>query len=358
MGNNYEKYSIDIINGMIDWVRVIDKDHNIVFMNKVMKDQVGDFVGMKCYRGIGLDSPCPNCITDETLKTGKTHTKEETVGDRIFSVASSPIRDENGRVSSAVEVFRDITKEKMLEQKIINQNNKLNANLCFAKTLQQKMLPGKGTVNGSVLIDYLYIPSEMLGGDLFDVFPVDDKSTAIYIFDISGHGVMSSMITMFVRQTVRALAEGGCSPSMVLEGLLEKFNKLGLEHDSFITILYGEYNSDSSTFTYSNGGHNPPLLLRSGNTQFAEGTGIPVCCLGREYRYEEYTLKLEKDDYLYLYTDGITETRNSSGEFLGLEGLAGAVRQDNSMASIIKTVYDFSEGRLFDDIALIEVKIL
>jgi hypothetical protein len=76
MDKKLGKYSLDIINGMIDWVRVIDPDHRIVFMNKAMKDQVGDFTGMKCYQALGLNSPCPDCITDETLRTGRIHKKE------------------------------------------------------------------------------------------------------------------------------------------------------------------------------------------------------------------------------------------------------------------------------------------
>jgi sigma-B regulation protein RsbU (phosphoserine phosphatase) len=358
METKYGQYSTDIINGMIDWVRVIDARHRIVFMNNAMKDQTGDFIGKKCYQGLGLDSPCPNCITDETLKTGRIHLKEETVGGRTFSVASSPIRDETGRVCSAVEVFRDITKEKTLEISIKEQNKKFNANLCFAKMLQQKMLPEKGIVNGYLSIDYSYIPCEMLGGDLFDVFPADDRSTAIYIFDIAGHGIMSSMITMFVRQTVRALAEGGCSPSSVLRGLSQKFNQLGLESDSFITILYGIYHRENSTFTYANGGHNPPLLLRKGSARFVEGTGIPICSLSECCEYQQYKLELERDDFLYLYTDGITEARNTAGEFFGLEGLARAAEQSVSINGIIKSVESFSQGKLTDDIAILSAEIL
>ncbi|MGI6703942.1 MAG: SpoIIE family protein phosphatase [Clostridia bacterium] len=358
MEKKYGRYSLDIINGMIDWVRVIGSDHRIAFMNKAMKDQVGDFTGMKCYQGLGLESPCPNCITDETLETGKIHMKEETVRGRVYSVASSPIRDEEGRVCSAVEVFRDITKEKMLEQRTREQNKKLNNNLCFAKTLQQRMLPPKGIVDGCLLVDYSYAPCEMLGGDLFDVFPAGGGGTAVYIFDIAGHGVMSSMMTMFVRQTVRALAEEGRCPSLVLKGLLENHVKLGLDDESFITILYGVYNPGDSTFVYANGGHNPPLLLRDGNVQTKEGAAPPICSLALGYEYDEYTVKLQKGDYLYLYTDGITEARSTNREFFGVDGLAGVLEGGKGVKGVMEAVQSFSGGVLVDDIALLEIKII
>ena len=352
------KYSLDIINGMIDWVRVVDSDHRIVFMNKAMKDQVGDFTGMKCDQALGLNSPCPDCITDETLRTGRIHKKEETVNGRVYSVASSPVRDEQGRICSAVEVFRDITKEKAMERSIREQNRKFNDDLCFAKTLQHRMLPQKGEVNGSFLVDYLYIPCEMLGGDLFDVFPVEGRNTAVYIFDIAGHGVMSSMMTMFVRQTVRTLAEEGCSPPLVLEGLLEKFLGLGLDDEVFITILYGIYNPEDSVFTYSNAGHNPPVVLKRGSAAVVEGVGLPICSLARGCGYREYKLRLEKGDSLYLYTDGITEARNGTGAFFGVDGIIRALEQGDSVENVIESVKKFSGGRLPDDVAILGAKVL
>jgi sigma-B regulation protein RsbU (phosphoserine phosphatase) len=358
MDKKLGKYSLDIINGMIDWVRVIDSDHRIAFMNKAMKDQVGDFTGTKCYQGLGLNSPCPNCITDETLRTGRIHKKEETVNGRVYSVASSPIRDEQGRVCSAVEVFRDITKEKVLEQSIREQNRKFNDDLCFAKTLQQRMLPGKGQVNGCLWVDHTYIPSEMLGGDLFDVFPAGEKTIAIHIFDIAGHGVMSSMMTVFVRQTVRALTEEGRPPSLVLKGLLEKFLGLGLDDESFITILYGIYDQEKSTFMYSNGGHNPPILLRRGSAIVAEGTGLPICSLARGFAYNEYQLDLQRGDCLYLYTDGITEARNEKGEFFGVDGLIRALGRGEGIKGVMESIKDFSKERYHDDIAMLEIMVL
>lgn len=352
------EYAVDIINGMIDWVRVIDSDHRIVFMNYSMKEQAGDYVGRRCYEGLGLEEPCPNCITDETLRTGKIHAKEEKVMDRTFSVVSSPIRDKDGKVCSAVEVFRDITKEKMLEQSIKNQNRKLNNNLCFAKTLQNKMMPERGVVNGCILIDHAYMPCDILGGDLLDVLPIDDRNTAIYIFDISGHGVMSAMITMFVRQTVRALAERHFCPGAVLRGLLQKYNQLGLENESFVTIIYGVFNSESKIFTYANGGHNPPMLLQRGKAQFVEGADIPICSLAQDFEYKNHKLQLNSKDFLYLYTDGVTEARSQAGEFFGTKGLAQAVLQGNNANDIIKLLECFTQGKLSDDVAILSIKIL
>ncbi len=125
-----------------------------------------------------MTARAPTVSPDET-RTGRIHKKEETVNGRVYSVASSPIRDEQGRICSAVEVFRDITREKAMERSIREQNRKFNDDLCFAKTLQHRMLPQKGEVNGS-WITYTS-PCEMLSGDLSDVFPVGAKYCRLYI---------------------------------------------------------------------------------------------------------------------------------------------------------------------------------
>lgn len=358
MEKAYREFADSIINGMVDWVRVVDRQNRIVFMNKSMKDAVGDYVGRECYSVLGLDHPCPNCITEHTLKTGQVHSKEERVGDRVFSVASSPVRDASGNIYCAVEVFRDVTKEKELENRIIEQNKLLNKSLYVAKKLQERLLPPQGVVNECLKVSYSYIPSEMLGGDFFDVFPINRWNTGVYIADIAGHGIMSSMITVFIRQTVRALGEEALSPSRVLRDLLHRFSQLALEQSNYFTIFYGVYDCNGRNFKYSNAGHNPPILYKGREIQFLEGSGLPICTLAEGYEYPETHVKADTGDALYLYTDGITEARNLSGNFLGTEGLISLVRESNNVDRIINRVEKFCSGRFRDDIALLKVQVL
>ena len=76
----------------------------------------------------------------------------------------------------------------------------MSKDLGFAKHIQEKILPPKGVID-NLHIDYIYKPSEMLSGDIFDVFHIDEDHIGIYISDVSGHGVAAAMMTMFIRQT-------------------------------------------------------------------------------------------------------------------------------------------------------------
>src|SRR5690554_2116101 len=87
----YGMLNYHVLEGMADWVRVVDKEGVIIYANKTMKDAVGhDVVGKKCYQAHGADVPCNFCITERSIKTGEVVQKEEIIGGRYFSVKSSP----------------------------------------------------------------------------------------------------------------------------------------------------------------------------------------------------------------------------------------------------------------------------
>ena len=147
-----------VLEGMADWVRVIDKKGKVVYTNKTMRESLGDDLeGKECYEPLGKNEPCSYCITQRSMETGEVVQKEEKVGNKYFSVKSSPIFDSYGNIYAAVEVFRDITREKKLEKELKEKNKKMNTDLMFAKTLQEKILPQKGTYK-NIKIDFLYRP--------------------------------------------------------------------------------------------------------------------------------------------------------------------------------------------------------
>ena len=91
---------------MYDWVRVLDWEDHVLFMNQSMAEAVGkNAIGMKCYEAIGRDKPCENCTTRRTVFGGHSSAKEENINGRIYSVMSSPVRDKEGSIIAVVEVL-------------------------------------------------------------------------------------------------------------------------------------------------------------------------------------------------------------------------------------------------------------
>lgn len=362
--SNY-KFIEDIINGMYDLVRVIDRDDNIIFMNRAMCEGLnGARTGEKCYKLIGRDVPCENCISRKAVFDGNPHEKEEIINGRIYSVMSSPLKNENGDTVAAVEVLRDITQVNALQQKIVEQNRKLQDDLNMARKLQCSLLP-KGLPEDKLNFSFIYKPCETLGGDFLDIFKIDDRHVGIYIADVSGHGVSASMLTVFLRSSIDKQT---LSPSKALAGLYRQFNNNSFDQDLYITVFYAILDLQDLSLTYSNAGHNvSPIIFNTGRFEFMRVPGIPISNWLQNPDYREKATRLNRGDRIFFYTDGIIELKNNRNDQFGEERLLELLLHDNSepagtLNRIVDTACSFAGignfSEIPDDItvALLEVK--
>ncbi len=357
---NFNMLNYHVLEGMADWVRVIDRNGTIIYANKTMKGALGtEIVGKKCYEALGKIRPCSFCITERSIATGEIIQKEENVGDRIFSVKSSPVSDSDGNIYAAVEVFRDVTRERKLEKELREKTKKLNKDITFAKVLQEKILPRKGSYN-NIKINYLYKPCEMLSGDMFDVFYIDKDNIGIYISDVAGHGITASMMTMFIRQTMRAIKDDILSPSKTLTELHKRFIDLNLDDEKYLTIFYGIFNCSTDTFKYANGGHNCiPILFDDNNVELLKMKGYPISYLFDEIHYNENMVQLKNGDRILFYTDGILEVRNKNKEEFGEKRIIKAVKEapESPIKNIENKANSYMYGDQKDDFALVLMKV-
>ncbi len=345
-----------VLDGMADWVRVVDSTGSILFANKVMKEHFDDdMVGKQCYFIHEDKKRCSFCISNISIITGEVVQKEEIIAGKYYSVKSSPITNSEGEIFAAVEVFRDVTRERKLEIELIERNKKMRTDLEFAKRIQERILPKKGELD-CINLDYIYRPSEMLSGDMFDVFHIDRTHIGIYISDVAGHGVSASMMTMFIRQTMRVLKGDILSPSQALTELHGRFALLNLDVDKYFTIFYGVLNTKTGEFIYANGGHNCiPIKFGNNNIELLEISGFPIALLGEEMYYEEKRVKLIKGDSILFYTDGITEIKDKKGIEFGVEGVLNTIKESpaNILKEIEENVIEHNYGEQEDDFALV-----
>lgn len=350
-----------VLESMADWVRVVDKRGLVLYANKTMKEALGEeILGRMCYLVTGKNSKCNFCITDRSIRRGETVQKEEVINGRYFSVKSSPVENSKGEIFAAVEVFRDVTRERKLELQLIEKNKKMSKDLGFAKRIQQRILPKKGRVE-NLVIDYIYQPSEMLSGDMFDVFKIDEENVGIYISDVVGHGISASMMTMFIRETMRSIKDDILSPSIALTELHRRFTILGLEIDKYFTIFYGVFNKLTYQFKYSNAGHNSiPIKYNDEGIEVLEIKGYPIALLFDEIMYDEKKVQLDKGDKILLYTDGITESRDNAGREFGIERVINIIeeRKDNILTEILDKTTSYTWGEQEDDFALVLMEVI
>jgi len=350
-----------ILENMQDMVRVINRDDYIVFMNKVMRDKFGDFTGSKCYEMLNKKEECVNCISKQCINECTSQVKEQTINENIYSVISTPVWNSTCEEWYSVEVLRDITEQKRMEGTILNNYNKMIKDLTYARQMQEKIIPKNGIYGNCIRLASKYIPSEQLGGDVFDVFDLDEDNTAMYIADVSGHGVTASMFTMFLRQAIRSKKYKNITIEKTINHLIDDYIELNLDNDQYFTLLYAVYNKTKKELDIVNAGHNSlPIVIRkeTGAEEIAV-KGLPICSILEKFSHETIQINIEKGDKLILHTDGLVEIYNKeTSEFFGSERLVEISNQlkdeegEELVEAINKAAMDFSKDELKDDVAI------
>lgn len=344
-----------ILNGIADLVRVVNKDNEVVFVNDAMKELLGgDKEKLTCSFPFDNSFLCNPLITLRSLQTGEIIQREEAYEGATYSVKTSPIWDRNREIVGAVEVFRNKTREKKLQNELIEKNRLLTKEMAQAKSIQESLLPGKGYY-GNVKVDYLYRPSDTISGDMLDVFSPDGEHLCFYISDTVGHGFASGMTTMFIRQAMRSMSlRDLLVPSRALEEVLRRFRRLNLDLEIYFTMFYGVYHKGRNRLYFSNAGHNcPPLKIGDHKILKLEITGRPISRLFEKGGYEDYYVNLFCSDRLLLHTDGIIESSNEKKENFGMKRLLEVCSggETDLLATIEGERSHFSWGEQTDDIS-------
>ena len=354
----------DILNGMFDMVRVVDSDNNVIYMNKAMSGNFRNAApGAKCYEALGRKKPCENCTSRRAVFGGASQEKEEVIDGRYFSVMSSPVRNNEGKIIAAVEVLRETTNVKRLYQETEKQNEKLKSELEMAKKLQASLLPGP-IRDKRLDFSFLYMPCDAIGGDFLDIYKIDGSHMGLYIADVSGHGVPASLLTVFLRSSINKKL---LSPAEALQELYIEFNHSKLDEEMYITLFYTIIDLENRTMLYSNAGLNVSPVLYSGKRfELLRLPGIPISNWAEKASYRNGFVELEPGDRLFLYTDGILEAKNKENEQYGEDRLVDILLGNNTdprqlLLNIKKSVFRFaaikSSGELQDDIAMALLKI-
>jgi sigma-B regulation protein RsbU (phosphoserine phosphatase) len=349
-----------IVEGITDWIRVIGADNKVLYTNKKMREDIGrDLSGEKCYSLFGQSDKCKLCTSCIALKTGNPEMKEVEFNSKVYNVVSSPIRNSKNEMVAAVEVFRDITNAKELTKELNSKNKTMLDDIKFAQNIQDRMLPLRGLYNG-LMLDYIYKPSEMLSGDMFDIYKINDRYAGLYICDVVGHGVSASLLTMFVRQSLRTLGRNQCDPEKIMKELHKMFLSLNLDADKYFSVFFGIYDRLSREFNYVNAGHNTsPLLISNNKVTLLEARGYPICNIFEFVDYDISKVKLKLNDKLLLYTDGIIEARNKAKEEFGENKIIKIAENANDiLQDIYSELKNFSYGNLEDDCAMMLLEVL
>ena len=180
-------------------------------------------------------------------------------------------------------------------------------------------------------------PAKEVGGDLYDFFMLDDDHLCIVIGDVSGKGVPASLFMMVALTLIHHVAMHEKSPAKILQNVNEEICSRNSE-EMFVTVWLAVLEISTGKLTAANAGHEYPALKKAdGHFElFKDKHGFVVG--GMEgIRYREYEIQLEKNDKIFVYTDGVPEATDAANELFGTERMLDALREneDRSVSDIL-----------------------
>lgn len=219
-----------------------------------------------------------------------------------------------------------IENSNLIRESIVKE--RMQQELLVAQEMQRSLLPQQLPASPRFEIAARSLPAFEVGGDYFDVMPLNETHIGVVVGDVSGKGVSAALYMAQLKGIFQALTS---ADTLSTRDILIRMNTplcLSMERKSFISLLYAILDTEHGVLTYSRAGHCPLLHVRNGQAHYLQPGGMALG-LDDGIRFSttlrEEQLELEDDDILVMYTDGITEARNPGDEEFQYERLTRAV---------------------------------
>lgn len=279
-------------------------------------------------------------------------------------------RDEVNQLGEALNEMADALRQREEIERTLDeeraQGARIESELQIARQTQLGLLPHTFNLPQhppEVDIHASIEPAREVGGDFYDVIYLEDGRVGMVIGDVSGKGVPASLHMAITKSLIEATARHGTlSPNEVLERVNQELARNN-EQMVFITVFLAILDPATGILTYSNAGHNPPLMLREGGrVELVSGRGVALG-VDEDATYVQWTTPMMPHDSLLLYTDGVTEAFNPQEEMFDETGLKTAMADMRGRSSrdvvqqIVEAVRTFADGApQSDDLTLMAVR--
>ncbi len=254
---------------------------------------------------------------------------------------------------------RVLALEKALQDRndeLQNAQNLINRDLQAAAKMQEELLPISSSKYLNVTIDWLFCPSSVVSGDIFNFFRLDETHIGFYSLDVAGHGVSAAMMSFTLFRLLTTEMQRGSplkrpltkkpyyqimSPAKVMALLNSQF-QTNTKSWLYFTMVYGMVDTIAKTIELSQAGHPNPIYISKDQPAHFIGTGGFPIGLIEDAEYDTIVMDYRSGDRLVLYSDGITECENVNGEMFGQERLLDYL-EDNRSQPIKEVSKAFNE---------------
>jgi serine phosphatase RsbU (regulator of sigma subunit) len=376
----------DMLDGISDPLAVITDTYIVQRANRayihLINRTFSETVGEKCYTLLrGRTSPCTDCRLKRSLSEKKTVNLARTPrpdGSGVLSISFSPFNlSQDKQAPSIIEHIRDITLLEKLKHDLEAKNRSLahtmkhlkeaqqniRDELQLARNIQRGLLPTKAPATPGLKIDHTYHPVTDVGGDIYDFIRYPSKHLGIFIGDASGHGLSAAFVGTISKMSLYNHGKN----EIPVEELVARVNEdliNNIHTGHYLTCFWGIFNFDTSSFTFCRAGHPMPVQIKKDGTVVELTTSGTFIGILANMTFEQASVKFEKGDRFYLFTDGIYEVDQPDVEgdnrMLGYDKFISLLKSCNSipfskvLPSIRKRLAEYTYE---DDYTLIAIEV-
>lgn len=277
--------------------------------------------------------------------------------------------DEVGKLTAAVNYMKTSLGEYITQLKETTAaKERIESELKIAHDIQVNLLPKTFPPfpdKPEIDIDAAIKPAREVGGDFYDFFLIDRDHLCFVIADVSDKGIPAALFMVITKTLLKAVAAARVmNPGDILNTVNRELCK-GNDATMFVTIFCSILDIRTGEIHYANAGHNPPLIVRTtGDVAFITAKGDIVAGVFEDVRYQTEGLFLQPGDFIFLYTDGVTEAVNEANELFSEERLHTSLTAMGSrpvrdiIPEIVQEIERFSMGmkQQTDDITMMIVQ--
>lgn len=252
---------------------------------------------------------------------------------------------------------------KSVNTELFEKNRLIKQELEAAKQIQKFIIPTDFSHIDYPRVTGNYLPIEDIGGDYYDCYRISDTQSGMLIADVTGHGIPAALVMSMAKMICSLYATRYSSTREYLDAINRQMRGLLLS-GQYITTFYVIYDDETGTIRFTNAGHTRALYYRaSKDSILALDTFGLFIGIADDVAYEEKSISVHPGDRLLLYTDGLTEIKNSERHEYGVKKLAASIREHHHLHgqdfndAILNGIDSFSalENR-DDDVAFLSIE--
>jgi serine phosphatase RsbU (regulator of sigma subunit) len=279
----------------------------------------------------------------------------------VVVTAMSMHRIEGGRI--AEEWSEDNGSAEVAQARLeqeIRERERVEQDLRVARRIQQASLPKEVPELEGWQISPYYRPAREVGGDFYDFHLLPEGRLGLVVGDATGKGVPAALVMSTTCGMLRLAAQSHSSPGQMLRGVNEVLFP-NIPSNMFVTCFYAILDPRSGRLSYANAGHDLPYLHRNGDAEELRATGMPLGLMP-EMSYEEKETILHSGEAALLYSDGLVEAHDPSGDMFGFPRLRALIAEHGEKTSfgefLLEELHSFAGERWEqeDDITLLTLR--